>query len=345
MQVCDKFGKKFYWNESSVNILKEKNKILLNVDLTCKEDFMNYLFVTNFGKFDFYAYAVLKSDSRIFKQATTADWNDIYNYCLDNNCAYLYIKFHDEDTYHLRIELDSKNEMLNHLNEIFKSFLLNYNKEGEWKEMAILSNRSDSFNRTYPTGTTTTNTIINIPNWNTMQNNDKNDDEKTVTEEKNMLEELFVKKEVMIGLDLQSGAPVLDGNKYFKDETVYTTIEEFVYKTKGFLLSTAIANIHEGDIVWFDNSYVLITDIGEEAMTGLKLTGETIVFSPTKHSVLGNTMSMLPKLYTLFDGMGLNMNSANGFNPMMLLMLKDRKSDNGDDLLEMMLLSQMMKGK
>ncbi len=162
-----------------------------------------------------------------------------------------------------------------------------------------------------------------------------------------MLEELFVKKEVPIGLDLQSGAIVLDGNKYFnfKDETVYTTIEEFVYKTKGFLLSTAITNIHKGDIVWFDNSYVLITDNGEEATIGLKLTGETIVFSPIKYSVLGNTVSMLPKLYTMFDGMELNMNGSNDFNLMMLLMLKDRKPGNGDDLLEMMLLSQMMKGK
>lgn len=109
-----------------------------------------------------------------------------------------------------------------------------------------------------------------------------------------------------------------------------------------FLMPVDLKALKVGDIVSTNSGYGFITEVDSESgdVTCVNATDATKADLVPVKNVFTNT-AMVKKLITLFD----NMNTqAGGMNPMMFMLMgkdKDGKSGN-DDMLKMMLMSQMM---
>jgi hypothetical protein len=114
-----------------------------------------------------------------------------------------------------------------------------------------------------------------------------------------------------------------------------------------FLMPVDMKALKTGDIVATDAGFGFITDVNNETgdITCVNASGATKANLVPVKNVFTNTV-MVKKLITLFD----NSNAqSGGFNPMMFLLMgknkdgKDSKVGN-DDMMKMMLMSQMMGG-
>lgn len=150
-------------------------------------------------------------------------------------------------------------------------------------------------------------------------------------------------------MDNQLAVKVGDSFFSFNKETgIITDASTFVMELPlpAMVLPAQVSELKVGDIILHEGQYVFVKEVGQDEVTIVTTGGEQKTKTLVKNALMGN-LNFVEKLTSPFgDAFATqNQNGGNIFaNPMMMMAMMDGKDGDSDDMLKMMMMSQMFSG-